>query len=233
MPSPPAGVAVVIGAGGGIGAAVLAQLRASDRYVRVIGLGRFTAPPIELTDEGSIEAAAAWIGETGLPPRLIFDASGFLHDERFTPERRLQQLDPAHLAKAFAINAIGPALLMKHFLPLLPRDGRSVFATLSAKVGSIGDNRMGGWYGYRASKAALNQLVHTAAIELQRRAPHAICVSLHPGTTDTELSRPFAKSGLDVRPPAQAAAQLLELIDRLEPGDSGGFFDYAGRPLPW
>lgn len=232
-PSTSEGIAIVIGAGGGIGASVLAQLQGSNGFERVIGLGRFTDPPIELTDEDSIESAASRIAETGLPLRLVLDASGFLHDARFTPEKRLQQLDPAHLAKAFAINAIGPALLMKHFLPLLPRDGKSVFATLSAKVGSIGDNRLGGWYGYRASKAALNQFVRTAAIELQRRAPLAICVALHPGTTDTALSRPFAKAGLEVRSAEHAATQLLEVIERLEAGDSGGFFDYLGRPLPW
>ncbi len=149
------------------------------------------------------------------------------------PEKSWRDLDPAHMARAFAVNAIGPALLMKHFLPLLPRQGRSVFATLSARVGSIGDNRLGGWYSYRASKAALNQFVRTAAIELGRRQPGAICVALHPGTVSTPLSAPFVKAGLDVQTPEEAAARLLDTIEGLGPGSSGGFFDHRGNPVPW
>ena len=137
------------------------------------------------------------------------------------------------MAQSFAINAIGPALVMKHFLPLLPRDSSAVFATLSARVGSIGDNRLGGWYSYRASKAALNQLVRTAAIELNRRSPNAICVALHPGTVDTGLSASFAKTGLDVQTPELAAERLLEVIAKLTANDSGGFFDYKGEPIIW
>jgi NAD(P)-dependent dehydrogenase (short-subunit alcohol dehydrogenase family) len=122
---------------------------------------------------------------------------------------------------------------MKHFLPLLPAQGRAVFATLSARVGSIGDNRLGGWYSYRASKAALNQLVHTAAIELARSRPQAICVALHPGTVATQLSAPFAKAGLEVRDSTTAAQELLTVLARLTPADSGGFFDHKGLALPW
>jgi NAD(P)-dependent dehydrogenase (short-subunit alcohol dehydrogenase family) len=122
---------------------------------------------------------------------------------------------------------------MKHFLPLLPRAGKSVFATLSAKVGSIGDNGYGGWYSYRASKAALNQLVRTAAIELARRRGETLCVAIHPGTTDSPLSQPFGKTGLTVRPPADSAARILGVIDRLGVQDSGGFFNHDGSALPW
>ena len=122
---------------------------------------------------------------------------------------------------------------MKHFLPLLPRAGKSVFVTLSARVGSIGDNDLGGWYSYQASKAALNQLVRTAAIELGRQRPAAVCVTLHPGTVDTGLSAPFAKAGLEVRPAARAAECPLRVIDRLAAEDSGGFFDHRGDRLPW
>ncbi len=137
------------------------------------------------------------------------------------------------MAKAFAVNTIGPALLIKHLLPLLPRAGKSVFATLSAKVGSIGDNHLGGWYSYRASKAALNQIVRTAAIELKRRQPEAVCVALHPGTVESPLSAPFGRSGLDVQSPATAAERLVGVIDTLTPASSGGFFDYRGTALPW
>jgi NAD(P)-dependent dehydrogenase (short-subunit alcohol dehydrogenase family) len=122
---------------------------------------------------------------------------------------------------------------MKHLLPLLPRSGKAVFATLSARVGSIGDNTIGGWYSYRAAKAALNQLVRTAAIELRRTRPEAICVALHPGTVATPLSAPFAKAGLNVRPPEEAARDLLAVIESLSPAQSGGFFDYRGAELPW
>ena len=220
--------AVVIGAQGGIGAALADALAAGGQPV--LRLGRTTTPRLDLLDEASIAAAAAVAGP-GL--RLVIDATGFLHDDAFRPEKSLRQLDPAHLAHSFAINATGPALLMKHFLPLLSREGPAVFATLSARVGSISDNRLGGWHAYRAAKAALNQLMRTAAIELARTRPLAVCVALHPGTVDTGLSAPFAKTGLDVQTPAQAAARLLEVIAGLAPGQTGGFFDHHEVAIPF
>jgi hypothetical protein len=229
---PADGVAVVFGAGGGIGAALLAQLRADPGFRAAIGFGRATRPAIDLEDEASLAAAAAQAAEAG-PLRLVLDATGFLHDARQGPEKALRDLDPAALARAFALNATGPALLMKHVLPLLPRQGKAVFATLSARVGSIGDNRLGGWYGYRAAKAALNQLVRTAAIEQRRRWPDAVCVALHPGTVATPLSAPFARDGQAVQAPAVAAARLLAVVDGLGPAESGGFFDHRGETIPW
>jgi len=136
------------------------------------------------------------------------------------------------LARSFALNAIGPALIMKHVLPRLPRTGKAVFATLSARVRSIGDNRLGGWYACRASKADLNQLVRTAAIELARRSPDALCVALHPGTDATALSAPFAATELETHPPAAAARHLLAVVDRLTADANGGFFDWGGQPVP-
>jgi len=226
-------LAVVVGANGGIGAALAAELSREPRRHRVVALSRRSAPSLDLLDEASLVEAARFVAGLDAPVRLVVDATGFLHDDRFAPERRLQDLDPEHMLHAFRVNAIGPALLMKHFLPLLPRDGRSVFATISAKVGSIGDNRLGGWYSYRASKAALNQLVRTAAIELRRRCPEAACVALHPGTVDTRLSAPFGKAGLELRTPAEAARLLVAVLDTLQPAQSGGFFDYRGQALPW
>ena len=230
---PAGGVAIVVGSSGGIGSALHERLSAQPRFSAVLGLGRRSAPALDLTDEASIVAAARHVAELGTDVRLVIDASGILHDDGLSPEKTWRDLDAAQLARAFAVNAIGPALLMKHFLPLLPRQGRSVFATLSARVGSIADNRLGGWYSYRASKAALNQLVRTAAIELARRQPAALCVALHPGTVATPLSSPFVKAGLDVQTPDQSAACLIDVIDRLPPGSSGGFFDHRGTPVPW
>jgi NAD(P)-dependent dehydrogenase (short-subunit alcohol dehydrogenase family) len=230
---PEGGVAIVLGASGGIGAAVLEALATSARFSRVIGYHRRSVPPLELGDEDSIAAIAAEVRGLCLPLRLVFDATGVLQEDGIAPEKSWRQLDSGGLARVFAVNAIGPALLMKHLLPLLEREGKSVFATLSAKVGSIGDNQLGGWYGYRASKAALNQFVRTASIELARQRREAICVALHPGTVDTNLSAPHAKTGLEVRTPAAAAALLLEVLDDLTPADTGGFFDYRGEPLPW
>lgn len=230
---PTGGVAIVVGSAGGIGGALYGRLSTQSRFRLVLGLGRRSSPALDLTDEESIAKAAHHVAGVGAEVRLIVDASGFLHGSGMLPEKSWRDLDPAHMAQAFAVNAIGPALLMKHFLPLLPRQGRSVFATLSARVGSIGDNRLGGWYGYRASKAALNQFVRTAAIELGRRQPAALCVALHPGTVATSLSSPFVKAGLDVQTPDQAAGRLLDVIDRLPPGSSGGFFDHRGDPVPW
>ena len=219
--------AVVVGAGGGLGAA-LADALAETRPV--LRLGRTTTPALDLKDETSIAAAAE---AAGTELELVLDATGFLHGAGWTPEKRLAQVDAGHLAHAFAINAIGPALLMKHFLPRLRRDRRAVFATLSARVGSIADNRTGGWYAYRASKAALNQLVRTAAVELARTHPHAACVSLHPGTVATPLSAPFAKARLAVRTPAEAAARILRVLDALGPEATGGFLDADGQAVPF
>jgi hypothetical protein len=219
---------VVIGATGGIGRALADALAAEGRAI--IRLGRRTRPALDLTDEASIAAAAAAVGP-GL--RLVIDATGFLHDARFRPEKSLREIDPAHLALNFALNATGPALLMKHFLPLLAPEGRAVFATLSARVGSIADNRLGGWYGYRAAKAALNQLVRSAAIELARSRRDAVCVALHPGTVATPLSAPFAKAGLEVQTPAEAASRLLATIARLTPTQSGLLLDRDGATIPF
>jgi NAD(P)-dependent dehydrogenase (short-subunit alcohol dehydrogenase family) len=227
--------AVVIGASGGLGAALGTAIEATGRFETVLTLSRRLGiqggPGIDLRDEASIAAAAARIARLGTPPRLVVDATGFLHGDGIQPEKSWRQLDPAHLAHAFAVNATGPALLMKHLLPLLPRRGKAVFATLSARVGSISDNRIGGWYAYRASKAALNQIVRCAAIELARTHRDAVCVALHPGTVDTGLSAPFAKAGLDVRDPATAAADLLSVVDALTPDRSGTLVDQAGETV--
>lgn len=227
------GIAVVIGASGGIGGALADALESGGHFAEVVRLSRSGTPALDVTSEPGIAQAAADVAARGGGLRLVFDATGFLHDGDFQPEKSWREIDPDHMQKSFAVNAIGPALLMKHFLPLLAADGRAVFATLSAKVGSIGDNQLGGWYAYRAAKAALNQIVRTAAVELKRRRPEAICVALHPGTVATSLTGPFAKTGLDVQTPATAAADLLAAIDALQPGVSGGFLDRFGEPLPW
>jgi NAD(P)-dependent dehydrogenase (short-subunit alcohol dehydrogenase family) len=220
--------AVVIGATGGIGSALADELKA--RGSPPIRIGRQTIPALDLLDEASIEAAAKAIGSE---IDLIIDATGFLHRPDYQPEKSYRQLDPVNLASNFALNAIGPALLMKHFLPLLTRTRRSIFASLSARVGSIEDNHLGGWYGYRASKAALNQFMRTASIELARTHKIAICIALHPGTVDTALSSPFAKAGLSLQTPSEAAQRLLHVIDQLKPGDNGQFIDAAGQRIPF
>ena len=229
---PKDGVAVIFGAGGGIGGALVETLSSTDSFAHVVGFGRKTSPSIDLMDEASLERAATFAAEMG-ELRLVIDATGFLHDDRQGPEKSWRQLDGGNLARSFALNAIGPALIMKHVLPLLPRSGKAVFATLSARVGSIGDNRLGGWYSYRASKAALNQLVRTSAVELARRSPEGICVALHPGTVATALSAPFAAAGLDVHTPAEAACYLLAVVDELAAEVNGGFFDWRGQTVPW
>lgn len=221
-------MAVIVGATGGIGSALYNELSRQAEFDQVIALGR---PDMDLCDEASIAQAVAELPSCSI--RLIVNAAGFLHDVAQRPEKSLRQLDPTFLARSFAVNAIGPALLMKHFLPLLPRQGRAVFASLSARVGSIGDNRLGGWYSYRASKTALNQLIHTAAIELARTHPEAVCVALHPGTVETRLSAPFVHEGQSCLSATQAAKHLLSVIAGLRSADSGSFFDWRGKPIPW
>ncbi len=190
---------------------------------------------VDLRDEASIEAAAARIAIMGAPSTVMV-ASGMLHGPGVTPEKTYRGLSQDAFAALFAINVIGPAMVSKHLLPLMPRRGRSVFAVLSARVGSIGDNRLGGWYGYRASKAALNMLVHTLAVEHGRTHPEAVCVLLHPGTVRTPLSEPFApklEAGAHILDPAQSAEALLDVLAHLNPNQSGGFFAWNGAPIPW
>ena len=236
-----ASAALVIGAGGGLGAALVARLSSAagepGTFESVLALGRSSTPPIDYGNEASLKTAAGWVAarcaERQLELRLLVVASGFLHGTQGQPERSFAQLDAEYLNHVFLVNAIGPALVMKHFLPLLPRQGRCVAAFVSARVGSIGDNALGGWYGYRASKAALNQLVKTASVEMTRRNRHSVCVALHPGTVDTALSQPFAKTGLKVRPAEEAAGDLLAVLNSLVPGDTGCLMDYKGLTLPF
>jgi len=230
-------LALVIGAKGGLGAALLSQLEGDTRYAQAVGLSRSTEVSVDYLDESSIAKAAQSIASlcatSGLELRLLIVATGFLHGDAGQPERSFIHLDAAYLNQVFQINTLGPALVMKHLLPLLPKSGRCVAGFISAKVGSIGDNALGGWYGYRASKAALNQLVKTASIELTRRNKDSICVSLHPGTVATALSEPFAKTGLNVRPASEAATDLLAVLAGLNPADTGGLIDYQGQKLPF
>ena len=231
--------AVVIG-GGGIGTALVEELVSRRTFAEVHALSRKGSAPrlsdvvrpgrIELTDPASIAAAAARIG-AGID--LVIVATGLLHNADHRPERALAQLDPEWMMRSFQVNSIGPALVLQHFAPLLAIDRRAVTAVLSARVGSISDNRLGGWYSYRASKAALNMLVRTAAIDLARTRAQALCVALHPGTVDTGMSRPFQRGVPSDRlfSPAQAAGHLLQLIETLPASASGRCFAWDGREI--
>lgn len=217
--------AVIIGASGGIGAA-LAKLLEADSAVAMVT--RFTRQSLDLSSPASIATAAASLSS---PPDLVIVASGLLHADGVTPERALKELNAETLAKNFAINTIGPALVAQAFLPLMPRTHKTVFAALSARVGSISDNRIGGWHSYRASKAALNQLVRTIAIEHARRWPEAVVIGLHPGTVDTALSKPFQRSAKTLFTPDDSAGHLLGVIDSLKPLQSGHIFDWQGKEI--
>ncbi|MEM6382199.1 MAG: SDR family NAD(P)-dependent oxidoreductase [Pseudomonadota bacterium] len=231
------GVALIIGASGGIGSAVADLVERGGRFSAVMRASRKPRNEadlqVDITNQQSVAALADTVAKQSEPLRLVFDATGYLHGDKGGPERSWSAMEPEALAHQFAINAIGPALLMKHLLPLLSDTEKAVFATLSAKVGSISDNRLGGWYGYRAAKAALNQLVRTAAIELARKNPHAICLALHPGTVETPLSAPFAKSGVRLQTPVQSAAAMLGVIDGASVELTGQLVTYDGHIVPF
>ena len=222
--------ALVIGASGAIGAALLQHLAADGRCGLALGLHRQSQPAVDFDNEASVGQAAAALAPQG-PFHLIVNAAGVLHSDGRMPEKKLGDLGYAQLEATFRANTFGPALVLRHFSPLLDRQ-RAVLAVLSAKVGSIGDNRLGGWYSYRASKAALNMLVKTAAIELRRSQPQAVLVALHPGTVASGLSRPFKGEQIG-RAPDLAAAEMLQALDALGPADSGTFVAYDGQRLPW
>lgn len=222
--------ALVIGASGGIGQAFVQVLQAHPRCGEVVGLHRRSTPRLDLDDEASIASAADALRGGG-KFHLIIHAAGVLHTEGFMPEKKLGDLGYAQLEAIFRINTFGPGLVLRHFGPMLDA-GRGVLAVLSAKVGSIEDNRLGGWYSYRASKAALNMLVKTASIEVARTHPQAVLVALHPGTVNSALSAPF--NGAEIgRPAADAAGDMLCVLDGLPVEETGGFYAYSGDKLPW
>ena len=221
--------ALVIGASGALGSAFCEVLNQDPRCAYVRELGRNSVPCLDLEDAESIARAASELAEEA-PYQLILHAAGLLHRDEIKPEKSYSAIEADTLQAIFQVNTIGPALVLRHFLPLL--DPRGAMAMLSAKVGSIGDNRLGGWYAYRASKAALNMLIKTAAIELTRTRPQTRLLSLHPGTVVSALSQPF-RGASAARPASVAACELLSLIDQLEPADSGNFFAYNGERLPW
>ncbi|RVT86820.1 SDR family NAD(P)-dependent oxidoreductase [Rhodobacteraceae bacterium CCMM004] len=216
--------AVVIGATGGIGGAVAETL--ACRGAEVIGLSRRDG--LDVTDEASVARA---LGALDPPVDLIFVATGALTSTGSGPEKTLGAFAADELTAQVRLNASGPMLVLKHGLRLLPKDRRSVVAAVSARVGSIGDNRLGGWYSYRASKAALNALYHGAAIEVARSHPRAVLACLHPGTVDTPFTAAYG--GREKLAPGDSARRLLAVLDGLDPGRSGGFWDYDGREVPW
>ncbi|SFI25446.1 SDR family NAD(P)-dependent oxidoreductase [Albimonas pacifica] len=216
---------LIIGASGGVGGALVRALEA--RGDAVTGLSR-SADGLDLADPASVERVMA--RQEG-PFDLLLVATGILAPKGGAPEKALAQIEAAALAELFAVNAIGPALILRHAPRLLPRRGRATLGVLTARVGSIGDNGLGGWHGYRASKAAANQIVKGAAIELARTHPGCTVVALHPGTVETPFTAAYP--GRDKVSPERAAENLLRVIDGLTPADTGRFLDWAGEEIPW
>ncbi len=245
--------ALIIGGSGGIGLGFVKKLLLDQQISRIYATYRrpesavelldlqesnpdcLHCLPMDITDESQITAVLGKIQEHTSKLHLVINAVGILYEGLLQPEKSLKQINSEHLLRYFQVNSIGAVLLAKHLLPLFHHGDRSIFATLSAKIGSIGDNHMGGWYGYRASKAALNMFMRTVAIEYQRKSPHTIIVLLHPGTTDTPLSQPFQRNV----PPEKlfsvdrSVNQLWEIINQLEDKDKGHFFSWDGTVLPW
>lgn len=228
--------AIVFGASGGIGRAIADQLIEAGNY-EVLRAARAPTADIQfdLTDEASIARAAEAIAQGG-PIDFIFVATGMLHrGDAVSPEKSWRAINAATMAEVFAVNTIGPALIAKHFLPLTHKDRRVVFAALSARVGSVTDNGLGGWHSYRASKTALNMVMKNFALELAQRNPQAIVASLHPGTVATPLSEPFQRNVVAGKlfTPEQSAAAMLTVINGLTPADSGGLFAWDGARIPF
>jgi NAD(P)-dependent dehydrogenase (short-subunit alcohol dehydrogenase family) len=242
--------ALIVGGGKGIGFGFVRRLLADDKIDRVYATYRRQESATELlaitderlccfqmdiTEESQIATVIETIKAETPALNYVINSAGVLHEGEMQPEKSLRQINSAQLSRYFQVNSVGAMLLFKYIQPLLKHGDRSVLATISAKVGSISDNESGGWYGYRASKAALNMFIRTTAIEYKRTCPNAIVVALHPGTTDTNLSLPFQRSV----PPEKlfsvdrTVKQLLTVIDGLQTKDSGEFFSWDGSHLPW
>lgn len=235
--------AMIFGSSGGVGGALVAALSEDPRCGAIYAGSRRSSTTtagavrpftFDLADERTIADAAAFAGDSG-PLDLVMIATGALHANAVAPEKTYRALEAASLAHVFAVNAIGPALIAKHVLPLMAKGRKAVFIALSARVGSIEDNRLGGWHAYRMSKAALNMLIRTVSIEMATRNRDAIVAALHPGTVDTALSAPFQRGVAPEKlfTPAYSASRLLRVVDELSPADSGGFFSFDGAPIPF
>lgn len=242
--------ALVVGASRGIGLAITQRLLQEQYIQRVyasyrhpdtaagllnIGDERLQTIKADLTSHEDLQGVAAEIQANGDHPDFVINSAGILHEHEIQPEKSLNQCHQDSLARMFQVNSIGPLMLARTIIPLMPRDRSGHFTVLSAMVGSISDNRLGGWYGYRASKAALNQFMRTLAVECQRSHPQLCITAIHPGTTDTSLSRPFQAN---VRPgrlykPSQSAARILQVVSDAKAEQSGHFINWDGKPIPW
>jgi len=222
--------ALIIGSSGTIGGAFLELLENNPLCSSVVGIHRHSEHSIDYQHPDSIETCAAALTQEA-PFQLIINTIGVLHSSDWMPEKKLDDLNAEQLMELMKINAIGPALTIRHFSKLLdPKN--SIMVTLSAKVGSIEDNRLGGWYSYRASKAALNMLIKTASIEWARTKPNATLIAMHPGTVNSGLSKPFRGEQIG-RPAHDAVADMFRVIESLKKEDSGSFISYSGERLPW
>ena len=237
-------VALVVGASGGIGDAFVQKLSRSQQCTSLIMTSRqpqvlgsidakHTWLSLDITEEASIQHLSMYLQNNHLQPNVVLNLSGMLHCSQFGPERTWRHLDMETMRRVFEVNTFGIALLAKHLIPMMPRTGRSIFASLSARVGSISDNKLGGWYSYRASKAAQNMIVKNISIEAQRKWKQLICVALHPGTVKTSLSDPFTKNydPQKLFTPQQSCDFLCDVISHLTMEDTGGFFAWDGQPI--
>ncbi len=234
-------VAVVWG-GGGLGCALAKELASRGGHSSTVlvarrpvnmDLGGVKVLQADIFKQGEVDGIVEVLRSLGQPVTVI-SAIGLLHSGELQPEKSLRQLDAENLRSVLDVNVVAPSMLARHFLPLMPRKRRTVFAALSARVGSISDNRLGGWYAYRASKAALNMMLRTISIEWRRTNPDAVCLGLHPGTVDTELSKPFQRGVPEEKlfTPQKSAAMLVDVVEQATAGQSGGVFDYAGKRVP-
>jgi NAD(P)-dependent dehydrogenase (short-subunit alcohol dehydrogenase family) len=222
--------ALVIGSSGTIGATFMDLLKHNHSCLEVVGVHRQSEHPLDYQNPASIETCADALAKVE-PFQLIINTIGVLHSQDWMPEKRLDDLNAEQFSELLKINAIGPALTIRYFSKLLdPKN--SIMVNLSAKVGSIEDNRLGGWYSYRASKAALNMIIKTASIELARTKPNVALIAMHPGTVNSGLSKPFRGEQIG-RPPQDAVADMFRVIENLEAEDSGSFITYSGERLPW
>ena len=224
-------VALVFGVSGGIGSNIYSNLK--RKKLEVYGFSRTTeSDSIDIISEKYLKDLSQKFIEKNIKIKIFINAIGYLHDSYYSPEKKLQDIDIEYMKKCFEINTIPTALMIKYFCPLMIREEKSIFASISAKVGSISDNYLGGWYSYRASKAALNQVIKTSSIEQKRLNKNLIMVSVHPGTVNTKLSSPFIGKR-KIQTPSEAATKIVHLLETLTVEDSGLFFDYNKNIIPF